>query len=153
MIFDLYVANNDRALGPVRRNLLLDDRGRLVLYDHGNACFYRPRPAFGVEAGVARLSAVAADLHALCDMDHKGNVYRQLLTRWDLVESWCRRVEQLPDYVIDAAIARVPDDLRRPTSRERTALREFLLERRTRLLGQITANPDLFAGLPARMEG
>lgn len=153
VIFDLFLANNDRAFGPVRRNLLLDDRGRLLLYDHGNACFYRRRRDAGIEPGTPRLTAVASDLRALGDMDHKGNVYRQLVTRWDLVERWCRRVEQLPDYVIEAAVGRIPDDLGRPTPEERAALRVFLLERRTRLLGQIAANPALFSGLPAKMEG
>src|SRR5215469_12768003 len=43
IVFDLFVANNDRAFGPERRNLLLDRHGRLLLYDQGNACFYRPR--------------------------------------------------------------------------------------------------------------
>jgi hypothetical protein len=152
VIFDLFVANNDRAFGPVRRNLLLDERGRLLLYDHGNACFYRRRRDAGIEPGVPRLTTVAADLRALCDMDHKDNVYRQLVSQWNLVQSWCRRIEQLPDYVIDAAIARIPVDLARPSPDERDALRSFLLDRRGRLLAQIAANPTMFPGLPPKME-
>ncbi len=152
VIFDLYVANNDRAFGPVRRNLILDGRGQLVLIDQGNACFYRRRREAGIEPGTARLDAVAADLRALFDMDHKGNLYRQLVTRWDLVQSWCGRIERLPDYVIDAAIARIPHDLTRPTPDERAALRAFLLDRRARLLGQIAANPAMFPNLPPKME-
>ena len=151
-VFDLYVANNDRAFGPVRRNLILDGRGQLVLIDQGNACFYRRRREAGIEPGTARLDAVAADLRALFDMDHKGNLYRQLVTRWDLVQSWCGRIERLPDYVIDAAIARIPHDLTRPTPDERAALRAFLLDRRARLLGQIAANPAMFPNLPPKME-
>jgi hypothetical protein len=150
VLFDLYVANNDRAFGPERRNLLLDDRGDLVLYDQGNACFYRNRPRARIEAGIPRLLAVTAGLHALSDMDHKGNVYRQLLTRWDYVDEWCRRIGQLPDYVIDAAINRIPNDLSRPDLSERAALREFLLTRRHHLLSQIESARDMFPNLPSR---
>ena len=61
VVFDLFVANNDRAFGPERRNLLLDRSGRLLLYDQGNACFYRCRPAANIQAGIPRLDAVEKD--------------------------------------------------------------------------------------------
>ncbi len=153
VIFDLYVANNDRAFGPERRNLLLDDRGRLVLYDHGNACYYRRRAQAGIEPGIPRLKAVAKDLRELFDMDHKNNVYREVVSRWDLVELWCRRVAQLPDYVINAAIDRIPEDLDRPTPEEREVLRAFLLQRRRRLLKQIVARAAMFPNLSPRHTG
>jgi hypothetical protein len=147
VIFDLFVANNDRAFGPERRNLMLDGRERLLLYDHGNACYYRRRAGAGIEPGVPRLRAVAVNLRAMFDMDHKGNLYREMIDDWNLVEMWCQRIRQLPDYVIDAAMARIPDDLTRPTTEEREALRDFLLNRRGVLLRQIRANLALFPKL------
>lgn len=54
IVFDLYLANNDRAFGPERRNLLLDADGELLLYDNGNCCFYRNRPQTKIKAGISR---------------------------------------------------------------------------------------------------
>ena len=112
IVFDLFVANNDRAFGPERRNLLLDSGGRLMLYDQGNACFYRPRPSAGILAGISRLDAVEADLDAMFDMAHKGNRYWEFLTDWSLVRDWCSRIEQLPDFLIKSIVDNVPEYLR-----------------------------------------
>lgn len=60
IVFDLFVANNDRAFSPDRRNLLLDRGERLTLIDLGNCCFYRNRPDVGIVAGIPRLDAVEA---------------------------------------------------------------------------------------------
>ncbi len=150
IVFDLYVANNDRAVGPERRNLALDPEGRLQLFDHGNACFYRPRPTAGVECGITRLTSVAADLKNLFDMDHKKNHYREYLTDWALVEEWCARIKELPDFLVEGIVARVPKGLARPTAEERGELASFLVKRRTYLFDHIAGNPALFPGLPPR---
>lgn len=150
IVFDLFVANNDRAFGPERRNLFLDARRRLVLYDHGNACFYRPRPKAGIQAGVRRLEAVTKNLAAIFDMDHRENYYRQLLTDWPLVEKWCERVKAVPEFQIVAAVARIPSELERPNEAERAKLEEFLLARRLDLFDQILKHRSCFSGLPKR---
>ncbi len=147
IVFDLYVANNDRAFGPMRRNLMLDERGSLLLYDQGNACFYRPRPNASIEPGVPRLDAVEADLTAMFDMDHKENHYREFLTDPAMVRQWCDRVETLPDYLVEAAVDRIPAELARPTKQERERLKEFLLARRRRLFDDIMGKRDFFPGL------
>jgi hypothetical protein len=150
IVFDLYVANNDRAVGPERRNLALGPEGRLQLFDHGNACFYRPRPTAGVECGITRLTSVEADMKNLFDMDHKKNHFREYLTDWALVEEWCARIRQLPDFLVEGIVSRIPADLSRPTVEERRELARFLLKRRTYLFDQIADNPALFPGLPPR---
>ena len=152
IVFDLFVANNDRAFGPERRNLMLDKRGKLLLYDFGNACFYRNRPSRGIVAGTPRLDAIEHDFSALFDMDHKENHYREFLSDWKLVDYWCDRIRTLPDFVIESAIERIPADLSRPTPEERKRLIEFLCRRKLSLKQQIERHPDCFMGLPKRME-
>lgn len=127
IVFDLFIANNDRAFGPQRRNLLIDDDGRLLLYDQGNACFYRPRPSVAIVAGVDRLMSVEQDLSALFDMDHKGNYYRELLQDWGLVEKWCERIRILPAFAIESAVARVPRNFDCPRADELFKLTDFLI--------------------------
>jgi hypothetical protein len=147
IVFDLFMANNDRAFAPVRRNLFLDTEGRLVLYDNGNCCFYRNRTKASIVAGISRLNAVEADLTALFDMDHKANHYRESLTDWSLVQEWCHRIQQLPDFLLKSAVHRIPSGCVNQTERDR--LLEFLLKRREYLYDQIVQNRDKFVGLPA----
>ena len=149
IVFDLFVANNDRAFAPERRNFTLDEDGRLMLYDQGNACFYRPRPAAGIRAGVDRLDAVDSSLEALFDMDHKGNYYRELLSDWSLVRRWCDRIARIPDFMIEAIIDRIPRQLPHPSVKERERLRDFLLARRSTLFDRIVGARHRFPGLIA----
>jgi hypothetical protein len=153
IVFDLFVANNDRAFGPLRRNLLLDHLGRLLLYDHGNSCFYRPRLAAGIQAGTPRLDSVERDLAELFDMDHKGSHYREFLTDWSLVEKWCRRIKALPDFLISAAVDRIPANVSPPETAERERLAQFLLARREYLFDHILKWQMLFPGLGRRKGG
>lgn len=150
IVFDLFVANNDRAFGPERRNLAIDAHGRLQLYDHGNACFYRHRPTAGVTAGSARLDAVERDLTKLFDMDHKGNHYWEFLTAWDLVRKWCDRIRLLPEFMLEAAVDRIPVALSHPDESERRRLADFLLARRSYLFEHIEKWKSHFRGLPDR---
>jgi hypothetical protein len=150
IVYDLFIANNDRAFGPERRNLMLDTDGRLLLYDQGNACFYRHRPSQGIEAGIARLNAVEANLRAMFDMAHKRNHYFELLTRWDLVKQWCDRIQELPNFMIEAAVSRIPSYLAHPTKQERERLVAFLIARKSHLMEHIIENRELFPGLPQR---
>jgi hypothetical protein len=147
IVFDLFVANNDRAFAPDRRNLLLDIEDRLLLYDNGNSCFYRHRPTAGIVAGIPRLEAVEAFLPAMFDMDHKQNLYRDFLTDWGFVKKWCSRIGQLPDFVIEHAVDRIPRDLVQPSGDERAALKRFLTRRKTYLLDHIRRWATLFPGL------
>ncbi len=150
ILFDLFVANNDRAFGPERRNLMLDSNGKLLLYDQGNACFYRQRPAAGIVAGVPRLDAVEAELPKLFDMDHKRNEYRQFLTDWSLVDEWCQRIAGLPDFLIESVVNRVPIEVNRPSEYERQRLCEFLIKRKAYLREHILRWRTYFPGLPAK---
>jgi len=150
IVFDLFVANNDRAFGPERRNLMIDGSGRLLLYDQGNACFYRPRPAAGIFAGIPRLDAVEVELPKLFDMDHKGNHYREFLTDWNLAEQWCQRIAALPDFLIESAVNRIPVQLNPPSEQERHRLSDFLIKRKDYLFKQIVRWQTYFPGLPAR---
>ncbi len=36
IVLDLFLANSDRAFGPERRNIAVDEEGNLVLFDFGN---------------------------------------------------------------------------------------------------------------------
>ncbi|RJP30961.1 MAG: hypothetical protein C4547_16180 [Phycisphaerales bacterium] len=152
-IFDLFIANNDRAFGPMRRNLLLGDDGRLLLYDHGDACLYRPRPDANIRAGIPRLDAVESELPAMFDMDHKGNHYREFLTDWKLVDRWCERIRLLPEYLIRAAVARIPESSPQPDADERQRLVKFLIARRGYLLEHRVRWQVCFPGLPRRGGG
>jgi hypothetical protein len=152
IVFDLYIANNDRAFGPERRNLLLDSEGRLLLYDNGNSCFYRHRRSAAIAAGIPRLAAVEASLPAMFDMDHKVNRYREFLKEWGLVEKWCSRIEQLPDFVIESAVDRIPHVPSQLNPEERDALKSFLLRRKSYLFDHICRWSDLFAGLPPKQK-
>ena len=149
IILDLYLGNSDRSFGPERRNIAVDETGRLLLFDFGNSLFYRQREHVGIEAGIPRLDAVEQDLRNMFDKQEKNpqNYYFQLLRNWGLVEKWCQRLEQLPDYVIESAVQRVPSDIEPPNNAERIRLVDFLKKRRHDLLSQIRSNTDLFPGL------
>lgn len=147
IIFDLFVANNDRAFS-IRRNLFLDTDGRLRLYDQGNACFYRPRPRAGIKAGVPRLNAVEKDLGKMFDMAHKKNTYWEFLRDWDLVRKWCDRIKALPDFLIQACVDRIPSSLSSPNPAEREQLCAFLCKRREYLYDHIAKHQSVFFRLP-----
>lgn len=83
-------------------------------------------------------------------MDHKGNHYREFLTDWGLVERWCQRIAQLPDFLIDSAVNRIPADVDLPSAVERNKLREFLVKRKGYLFEHIVRWQGRFAGLPPR---
>lgn len=101
-------------------------------------------------AGVARLDAVERDLTELFDMDHKGNHYWEFLTDWDLVQKWCDRIRQLPDFMLEAAVARIPKALPHPDESERRRLADFLLARRSYLFEHIEKWTSHFRGLSER---
>jgi hypothetical protein len=145
IVFDLFIANNDRSF-PVH-NVGLDDDGRLFLYDHGNSCFYRHREAEGIVAGVDRLLAVEASLDAMFDMDHKGNRYWELLTDLKMVDFWLDRIKQVPDFMLDAFVDLIPAAVNPPDQEERQALAAFLKRRRHYLRDQILADKKHFPKL------
>ncbi len=145
IVFDLFVANNDRSFGPQRRNIRFAPDGRLVLIDFGNACFYRHRPSAEIVAGVPRLLAVEKSMQSLFDMAHKGNRYWDYLTDWNHIEEWCNRIQQIPEFTIKAAVDRIPEAS--ASEVERTALVEFLTRRRGYLLAHIRSCKDAFPGL------
>ena len=131
---------------------MLDTSGKLVLYDQGNACFYRPRPSAGIIAGIPRLEAVEGELPRLFDMDHKGNHYREFLTDWHLVEEWCQRIAALPDFLIESVVNRIPIEVTPPNPDERQRLCEFLIRRKAYLFEHIVRWRTCFPGLLARTE-
>ena len=73
--------------------------------------------------------------------------YFQLLRNWSIVEKWCSRIRQLPDYVIESAVKRIPEDFNPPTEHERLRLIEFLKKRRVYLIDHIRENQNLFPEL------
>jgi hypothetical protein len=151
IIFDLFVANNDRAFGPQRRNVSWDDQERMLLIDQGNACFYRNRDMVEIKAGIPRLDAVEKSLAAMNDMADKGNVYFQFLRDWKLVDFWCDRIRRLPDFLFEAAVGRIPSNFSRPTPAERARLVQFLIARKEYLCEHIIECRELmFPDLPAR---
>jgi hypothetical protein len=152
IILDLFLANTDRSFGPERRNIAVDETtGRLILFDFGNALFYRHREHKGIQAGMERLRAVAQDMRNLFDKQEHNpqNYYFQLLSDWNLVEKWCERIRQLPDFILENAVRRIPAEIEPPTAEERQNLVEFLKGRRGYLLEHIRACLDLFPGLSA----
>ena len=46
------------------------------------------------------------------------------------MKKWCDRIRQLPDFIFENAVGRVPDDIEPPTTEERQKLVEFLKVRR-----------------------
>ncbi|NOT00605.1 MAG: hypothetical protein HOP29_08260 [Phycisphaerales bacterium] len=146
IVFDLFIANNDRAFGPLRRNVAIDGHGQLQLYDHGNSCFYRPRPDVGIQAGIPRLDAVEKDIAAIFDKGRE-NHYLEFLTDISLVKKWCGRIKQLPEFLIEAAVDRIPRSTVLPNNGERTRLAEFLKTRRLYLYDRIVESRGLFPGL------
>jgi hypothetical protein len=150
IVLDLFLANSDRSFGPRRRNIGVDERGELLLFDFGNSLFYRNRLHVGIQAGVERLDAVEASLRAMFDKEEKDNdaVYFQLLKDWSLVEYWCDRIRELADFVIDVAVDRLPREFDPPSDEERQRLKDFLKRRKAYLLDHIRLNPDLFPNLP-----
>jgi len=151
ILFDLFLANNDRAFGPDRRNLFLNSDDRLVLYDNANCCFYRNRPSAGIVAGIARLDAVEADPQAMFDMAHKGNTYFELLDTWEFIDFWFSRIQALPDFLFEDAVQRIPGYLARPTTTERQRLSQFLIARKRHLVDHIIrCQSSRFPRLPRR---
>jgi hypothetical protein len=84
------------------------------------------------------------------DMDHKGNRYREFLTDWKLVQLWCERVRELPDFLISAAVQKVPNELSIPTPAERAELKEFFQSRKVYLMDHIIKWQSYFPGLSKR---
>jgi len=103
----------------------------------------------GIEAGVPRLEQLTNGLHHMFDKpeENADNYYFELLTNATLVEEWCERIRQLPDYVIESAVARIPNEVEPPTHEERRALVAFLKERRGYLREHIFACQDKFPSL------
>ena len=71
---------------------------------------HRNREHVGIKAGIARLDAVESDLRQMFDKQRENprDYYFQLLTDWSLVEKWCDRLRQIPEYIIDTAVWRIP---------------------------------------------
>jgi hypothetical protein len=67
-----------------------------------------------------------------------------------MVEQWYGRINQLPDYVIESAINRIPPEVNPPTPAERKKLREFLVKRKGYLFDHIIRQRSHF-GLPPRI--
>ncbi len=149
IMLDLYLANTDRAFGPQRRNIAFNDSGKVVLFDFGNALFYRNRDHKGIRAGIERLDAVEADLANMFDKSRENpdDYYFQLLSDWPLVEQWCARFSQIPEFIIEAAVQRIPESVVPPDAAERQRLIAFLKNRPDYLLDQIKNNLSLFPGL------
>ena len=149
IVLDLFLANSDRSFGPQRRNIAVDERGELLLFDFGNSLFYRNRLHVGIHAGVERLDAVEASLPAMFDKEERDNddVYFQLLKDWNQVEQWCARIRELPDFVINVAVDRLPREFDPPSEDERQRLKSFLKKRKSYLLDHIRLNPGLFPNL------
>ncbi len=149
IVLDLFLANTDRALGPSRRNIAFNDGGKVVLFDFGNALFYRNRDRLGITAGINRLDAVEADMRTMFDkqQERPQEYYFQALKDWPVIEDWCEKIRQIPDFAIDAAVERIPSQVLPPNMAERQRLREFLKKRRQYLLEHIKHNTDLFQGL------
>lgn len=151
IVLDLFLANTDRGFSP-RRNIAVDETSnRLLLFDFGNALFYRNRERLGIAAGVPRLRAVEQDLRVMFDkVTPAEDRYFRFLSKWDLVEKWCDRIRQVPRFVLENAVKRIPPTICPPSEIERQELMDFLHRRPTYLLDQMCRNPDLFPGLPAR---
>lgn len=153
IVFDLFVANNDRSFGPERRNIEFDDRGMLLI-DQGNACFYRhrnTRKGEKIVAGIPRLDAVEKDLSAMNDLAEFKNQYFNLLDDWGLVEHWCDRLASLPAFVFENAVGQIPEAASHPTKLERERLVEFLVARPRYLIDHINqCRPAMFPNLPER---
>ena len=75
--------------------------------------------------------------------------YFRLLREPALIDKWCQRIRQLPDYVLENAVARIPVDIEPPSADERRELFGFLDRRRTYLQQHIYAARDLFPDLSA----
>ncbi len=146
IIFDLYIANNDRGFLPERRNLAVNNDGSLFLYDQGNCCFYRNRKTAKDVAGVPRLKSVEKSLSAMFD---KGgdNFYWQLLTDVKLADHWFDRIRQIPDFMLESFVNMIPRAVNPPTEAERQALIEFLKKRRHYLRDQVLNDKTHFPKL------
>ena len=143
IIFDLFVGNNDRR----RDNILLRSRdGNLALIDHGNSLLYYPSSNSSVASGVERLDQLRADLRVMFDKPHQ---FLWALTDMALVESWIRKIRQIPDYFIESMISNLPEmeyvDLE---MKEKTIA--FLKDRRTYLWDHIMTHRELFPNLKER---
>lgn len=149
IVLDLFSANSDRSFGPERRNVGVDERGELLLFDFGSSLFYRTRAHAGIQSGIERLDAVEASLSAMFDKAEKSDntLYLQLLTDPNLVRKWCERIRELPDFVLDVAVDRLPQEIDPPSFEERQRLKDFLKKRKNYLLDHIRSNPDLFPNL------
>ncbi|MCC7509506.1 MAG: hypothetical protein IT464_09040 [Planctomycetes bacterium] len=147
IVFDLFIANNDRAFLPARRNLALDDDGNLFLYDHGNSCFYRPRESPKVVAGIVRLKTVEASLAAMFDKGSEGNLYWEALSDIKMTDHWLKRIQQIPDFMLESFVNMIPAAVNPPDEAERAALVEFLKKRRHYLREHILADRAHFPNL------
>lgn len=149
IVLDLYLGNTDREIGPSRRNISFDAHQSMILFDFGNALFYRNRDHREIRAGIERLDAVEKDMAAMFDKtrENPGSLYFQFLNDRSLVDKWCERIKQIPDYVIERAVERIPQHITPPDQNERLRLIDFLKKRRDYLKSHIVSNPELFPGL------
>lgn len=141
LVFDLYIANNDRRMD----NLICRSDGTFSMIDHGNALHYYVRSSRPTPHGVKRLDEVRHDIRNMFEEDRIHH-FMYLLPSGNDFDKWIERVRAVPDHFIEAIVIGCPDtEYLKNIEKQRTI--EFLIERKTYLADHIEKHRDYLLGM------
>jgi hypothetical protein len=144
LVFDLYVANNDRNW----KNLLCLSDGTLCLIDHANALLYYVRSSRSVPHGIDRLIEVSQDIRKMFE-DDRIHDFMYLLPSGDKLANWMARVQAIPNYFIEKIVLECPDtELLSNDWKLKTV--EFLIERKKYLSDHIEKHRDFLSKMQGK---
>lgn len=143
LVFDLYIANNDRKAD----NIKCRSDGTLSLIDHANALLYYKRSSRSAPHGIDRLEEVSKDIRKMFE-DDRHHHFMHLLPEKDALEKWITRMQAVPDHFIGAIVRGCPDT-GQITSDWKLKTIEFLIERKKYLSDHIEKHRDFLS----RMQG
>lgn len=133
VLFDAWIVNDDRH----KKNLAFDQTTKAVqLFDHSHALLRPPDP-------MARLQQNATSLAI------GGHCLAPVLTNLDGMGEWHSRFNAIPSFYIEDAI-RSAVSWGLPASIADSCL-NFLLDRRTKLLGIVANNKAMFTGMQPQL--
>jgi len=144
LVFELYVANNDRKAD----NIKCRSDGTLSLIDHANALLYYKRSSRSASHGIARLGEVSKDIRKMFE-DDRLHHFMHLLPKKDVLGKWMERIEAIPNYFIEAIVLGCPDtEYVKIEYKLRTI--EFLIERKKYLSDHIEAHRDFLSKMQGK---
>lgn len=144
LVFDLYVANNDRKAD----NLKCRSDGTLALIDHANALLYYVRSSKSVPHGIDRLNDVRKDIRKMFE-DDRIHHFMYLLPSGDELAKWMARMQAVPDHFIEKIVFDCPETEYIASDWKYKTV-EFLIERKKYLSDHIEIHRDFLSKMQGK---